>query len=131
MIQAFYQALQTSISWERVSEIQYTTETICGCYYMHNIMLLDQSPRLHLHIILLCSHKSLRGRTLCTYSHAGHIILAARAEIQQCHASLHAVIFEIELDQNGQVSCAAVLQRTAYRIGPKSCEIRMPCLMCR
>ncbi len=30
MIQAFYQALQTSVSWERVSEIQSTKETTFG-----------------------------------------------------------------------------------------------------
>ena len=49
---------------------------------------------LPLHIILLCCNKSLRGR--CTYSRAGHVFLAARADLQQCHASLYAVIFEIK-----------------------------------
>ncbi len=34
MIQAFYQALQTSVSWERVSEIQSTKETELVVYWV-------------------------------------------------------------------------------------------------
>jgi len=80
---------------------------------MLQLALLDPSSRLHLHIILLCCKKSLRG--WCAHSHAGLVFLAARADLQQCHASLHAVMIEIGLSQSAGIACNN-LQHTACDI---------------
>ncbi len=47
MIQAFYQALQTSVSWERVSEIQSTKETLTLQQLKQTIIAVSQldNPR--------------------------------------------------------------------------------------